>query len=668
MKHKKTLISLIAASLILGTAAILLAGVKEKETMPVEASRDNLTNGLFYRLKEGDTVSDGDEILIISNNGYAPTDFWGNPAYLSAERTGITLAKDMENTTEFALVAASPATLFTVEKQYGADTYNLRGNMLVAGQSFENDLYLGINIGDTRHSCMAGFNRIGYFYGYNSNYIGVDRLGACLESRSDNVTGFYEDQANTQWTFQYDEKAKGITVRSGLASGDDIDALRRHDLKYTPDYQDRFCRASRSPESESTAVVYKQIKNPKSYSITVTNYPKLNYNHGDKIDLSGLQITFSLEGAEDSYNFGSFSYNSNKSLFTVPEYATGSTDSETLPINFAGFSFSITINVSRQAKAAQIVEPKNDYRGRYMLVHQNEGRYYALDAGKIGTNNPPVTELEIYHDDPNWLVPKGDVNLQRDPHLHFEARIDAETGNYVFYNSWNVKYLDISIALFDDYKDYGYSEINFLTVDGRPRIVTGDNLGQPTNNYLCFNTNTGEYDIAFPPNDEGCIPVYLYRYDSIDEDITGPDGLNQYVAYFLKTTSTCDSTGQTMYISQSIWEDLRTRFNSLTVEAQRILVNTTYVHNQEQPGTVEEAMDRYDYIFNKYWQSYNYIDDFISRNLAGTMQNNFNRNHFSIITNDIFSGDTVVFIIIVTFSLSSLCFLIYLANRKKRKQ
>ena len=336
MKHKKAFISVIAASLILGSATAILLS-KEKEVIPAEASIDNLTSGLFYRLKEGDTVSDGDEILIISNNGYAPTDFWGNPAYLSAERTGITLAKDTGNTTEFALVAASPATLFTVEKQYGAETYNLKGNMLVTGQSFDSKIYLGINQGDAYHSysCMEGFNRIGYFYGGQQ----VDRLGACLTTRTDKITGFYADQANTQWTFQYDEAAKGITIRSALASGSDIDALRRHDLKYTPDYQDRFCRMSSSPESESTAVVYKQIKNPSSYSINVTNYPKLNYNHGDKIDLSGLEITFSVEGEEDNYNFGAFTYNSNKSLFTFPEYATGSTDTETLLINFAGFFF-----------------------------------------------------------------------------------------------------------------------------------------------------------------------------------------------------------------------------------------------------------------------------------------------------------------------------------------
>ena len=303
-----------------------------------------------------------------------------------------------------------------------------------------------------------------------------------------------------------------------------------------------------------------------------------------------------------------------------------------------------------------------------MLVYQDDDEYYALDVDKIGSNNPPVTELEIYHSNPNWLVPKGDANLKRDPYLHFEVRIDTETGNYVFYNSWNSKYLDISITLFDDYKDYGYTEFNFKTVDGKPRIVTGDNLGHPTDNYLCFNTKTGNYGIAFPSNDEGCVPVYLYRYDSIDEDIIGPDGLNQYVSYFLSATSTCDATGQTMYITESIWTDLRTRFNSLTVEAQRILVSTTYIHNQEQPGTVEDAMDRYDYIFNKYRGSYSYIDDFISRYLAGTMQNNTINN--ALVLPTIMNGEfnTNLLVIIIPIScLSVLCFSFYFIKKKKRK-
>ena len=658
---------MILAFFLFGSAATLLAKNSRKEIICTQASSDNLTNGLFYRLKEGDAVADGDEIMIISNNGYAPSDFWGNPAYLSAERTGITLAKDTGNTTEFALVAASPATLFTAEKQLNTNKYNLKGNMLVTGQSFDNDLYLGINVGDTRHSSMAGFNRIGYFFGYNSNYIGADRLGACLESREDDVNGFYADQCNTLWTFQYDESAKGITVRSALAgNSDDINALRRHDLKYTPDYQDRFCRASRSPESESTAVVYKQIKNSNAYSIVVTNSPKLNYHQGDKIDLSGLEITFSVEDAETNYSFGSFSYNANKSLFTFPEYATGSTDSETLPIKFAGFSFSLTINVSRQAKAAQVVQPRNDYRGRYMLVYQNGGRYYALDAGKIGSTNPPAVELEIYHDDPNWLVPKGDANLQRDPYLRFEVRSDTENGNYVLYNVWLQKYLDISITLFDDYKNIGYNDINFKTVNGRPRIVTCDkNLAQPTDNYLCFNTGTGDYGIAFPSQDEGCVPVHLYRYDSMDEDINHPtEGLNQYVNYFLSATNTCDATGQTMYITESIWSDLRTRFNALTVEAQRILVSTTYVHNQEQPGTIEDAMERYDYIFSKYKESYDYIDDFILRALAGTMQNNPNKNELSPAINNEFYVDPVAIMVII-FGFSAPCIALYVVKRKR---
>ena len=96
--------------------------------------------------------------------------------------------------------------------------------------------------------------------------------------------------------------------------------------------------------------------------------------------------------------------------------------------------------------------------------------------------------------------------------------------------------------------------------------------------------------------------------------------MNTFFTNFLNATDVCDPTGQVNSITKPLWTALEEEFTALSAEAQGLLAKVTYTHGEEQARSVEDAMDRYDYIIAKvrtFADTGEVIVDFIHRILAG---------------------------------------------------
>ena len=122
----------------------------------------------------------------------------------------------------------------------------------------------------------------------------------------------------------------------------------------------------------------------------------------------------------------------------------------------------------------------------------------------------------------------------------------------------------------------------------------------------------------------------------------------------------CDATGEVNYVTEGIWNAQKIAFNALSVEAQGILCNTEYVHNQEVPGSINDAMNRYDYIVQK--NKGPEYEDFIHRYIAGTMPENFQSAQM------IFGKDYNPSLLVVIVAVSSISLGGSFLFVKKRKQ
>ena len=658
MKRKGLLLGFITIFSL--TIAVFAASNSSKKVQVAEASANETVSGLFYRVEKPSDISVGDDILLISTGGYAPDDFYGNPAYLHASNTGIKLSADGT----LATLSDSPAALFKVESGYGGENYALKSSFWIGG-IVKTNLYLGI----------VNKDLYGGPFGYATYFFGQwDRTGVSEEKTNDSDIqydkGLNANKSNTQWTFAQYDTGK-VTIRH-VHSND-----HGGDLKYTTDYAQRFCRNPRGGSYVQDAFVYKRIPNdPAGYTVTVTNAPtKTSYNHGEKINLSGLQVK--LVADEERL----YTYIGNEKLFSFPEYAYGD-GSTSILVDFVGKVFSVNITVTRENASAILAGERHDYRGTYMIaVLINESSGYALNAKMAkDQGGSSKTLISPVNGKPGrWAV---DYSIsEEDPNVRFELARNEEAfeagRNYYSlrnYDSTEDKYSYLCLSdVFGvlDAEDADYTPLEVIYDNYGLRIRNKNNSG---GDYLVYDsaTNGGIFKFINTSTTGGSIyPVYLYKFDTLDS-LTP---VQNYVKKFLSDTAVCDMSGQNATITKSIWQGLEKAFNNLSVDSQAILANEEYTHNAEIPGSIGDMVDRYDFIVHKYLHPVDdneyVISDFIRRVIAGTSQNNVSYNERnqgqSIVQNDLFNNNATLIVITISgFTIVSIM-VGYIFIKKKRR-
>ena len=641
MKRKGLLLSLATLGVSFTAVAFILNMNNSSSPLKVEASSRERTAGLFYKVEDVSDIHIGDKIIFVSYGGYVLDESWGNPAYLHGTRDGIIRTSSHS----LAFLESCSGTLFTVEEGMLENTYSFRGSMSIGG-IYKEDIYLAQNRKD--YFGDDTFGDIGSFF--------EDGFG--IEDHKSNDNSLNKGSSNTNWLLIPLEN-DGVT----------IEHIKGGRMSFSPNLSDAFIR---NPSmfghypyiTRQTTYIYKQISQSETTSYTLSfleNMDKTDYIHGEEINLEGLKINLRIvENSHETFN-ENFEFKYNKSMFTYPKFAYGNGPT-TISCTFAGQAFTRDIYVSRENESAgKVTESLHDYRGTFMLVVANGTDSIGL-SGKVpsvGTNLEGVFLSSPYGKDDRRIASDSD----NDSYIRFEIDRDNDGGfNYVLKCKGNNKYLQYGTYLtYSDTADTTWERFNFEYDGNGVRIKSDDE-------YLYYD---GHGYFQFGAANEG-MPVYLWKYGTTDEEFSG---LNTFVNHFLSSTDVCDPTGVTNRITKSTWTTLQAEFESLSVEAQGVLANLTYEKGASKPRTIEDMVERYDYIVAKYLyygdapeESAEYvIEDFIHRLLGGVnpYSGDFSSNNrFNLFSND--NSTAIIIICVASVTLISLAGL-FIYKKKKQK-
>lgn len=625
MKKRHLLITLLSTSLLLGAVAVIAFNSNNK-TKGANASSLSPTTGTFQRIKNYESLcgSLGSKVIIVSDDGQAMDDVWGNPGFVHGGGEGVAFSNGIDTVT----LTNSKATVFTLEA--GTETITVGGNevqsfafkadtMCISGQR-KNNIYFAHN--EKEYYGDSTFENIGYFKDHD----------IAVETSKKTESSWFVDYTLDD---EYGETVIHTHIRNAKSvKAGDFDS----EVLFTYRYAPRFC------SNEGTNINIYKLDDPTLYSVIVTNEPtNTDYTYGDPIDLTGLSICIRNSSGSTFVDYSE----STASSFTYAPTAYGNGD-VLFPISYNGMQFNITIHVSRPSLSATKVGELADYRGSYMLVEDSYGGY--------GLNYDKSLNYNLTYDYGNGIYNARNSDVYEDVRF----TITKENGGYCLKNK-NGQYLDLN-----DFS-LGSSPVNIFieqTSDGVKVKSSSDSSAK----YLCC--RMGEYQYEFATATQAVIeandylPVSLYRYPLSSGE---QSALDAYVSNFIGTAE-CDETGATFTITESIWEDLADDFDDLSGTLQAELVNTTYTEGEQLSTDIQFAMSRYDYIYSKYHDSqiYDYITDFIGRNTAGTMQNLYRGSIVSPLYN-LTNNNIVPIIIVVVVVISISSFGAFLLIKRKRQ-
>lgn len=572
---------------LLGTlalsASITFALNNKQEYKEASATIKNLTSGTFARVTDASQIFQGGNYIFVADNGYALSDVWGNPGYVYGQPDGVSFSDK-----GLVTLSNSPASIFGVEVVDGKFAFHT--TMEATGQTISK-AYLAHN--DT--SWKDGFTAIGYFYG--------DRTGITTKRDFKNED---QNENSAYWSFRYDEEHGNYITNLGYGG----------DLGFTSYYAPHFCRGG-----EHRVEIYRECSTLDG-SISVSEDPEITeYSNGDEINLSGLVITFG-----SSYHNATYSYNKYPHLFSCEKYASGSGE-RYLPITFMNtfVTNEVEITVNRaEYYASQVTSPLADYRGQYMLVSDDVGRVLG------GTDINSIINVEP--------GPNGKYKVDHGVENEVKFVIEKTNGNFYLKNSLG-KYLSFSGGI--NYTDSKSFPVILVYDQGGVRIKGSDQEG------LYLNLNLDDYTYKFclgGKNTANQEPVFLYKYDYTN---TVVDQLDDFANGFISATMVCDALGLTNNIINDIWSAQASAFAGLDPFAQAELINKSYTHGSTDGDVVAQAVERYDYIINKYTTST--FSDFIGRIANGTIQHLNSEIAINTIYNNNVDTTNVIIICVVSF-------------------
>ena len=608
MKLKGLLLSFAAIAVSITSATLVFKSINSSSRpIEVDASSRELTSGLFYKVESTSDIKVGDHIIFVSSSGYVLDDAWGNPAYLHGTHNGIEITADKS----LAFLQSCSATVFTVEEGMIDNSFSFKGSMSIGG-IYKEDVYLAQT--SKEYFGTDTFGDAAYFF---EKEFGLD------VSKNNGSPHYSNSESNTNWYLREVDNDTGISIENVYEYNG-----QRGKLTYSPDFRNGMFL--RTPSmwghypyiTRQETYIYKLLdqRETTSYSISVlTHMSKTEYKHGEEIDLTGLKLNLRIvvQGA-DTFN-QDYNFKDNEKLFTYQKYAYGNGPA-TLNITFVGYAFNESIYVNREeASAGKQTEALHDYRGTFMLVVGNNGNSLALKA-----NTVVIDQAHDLSGVESALLTSPDGKPERrvaadandDPYLRFEIDRDHYSGfNYVLKCSSNNLYLSYGTYATLSDTETAFERFSIESTQNGIRIKSTGN-----NQYLYYDEDHDYFQFG---SVNAGLPVYLWKYGTTDEEFAG---LNTFVNDFLTATDVCDPDGQVNRITKSAWDALRDEFNALSLEAQGILANITYTHGEEQSRSIEDMVDRYDYITAKYLYSgdydplnpYDYVlEDFIHRIFAG---------------------------------------------------
>ena len=603
------------SSVIASLALCAITALNNKKVESAEASSLKTSTGTFVRVDNYGEIDVGMNVVFVSEDGYALDDVWGNPAFVHGTRQGVTVA----NNGRLVALNNSTATIFHVEKGtvtrtvegVSQDSFAFRADEMSISGEKKTNVYFAHNE-EEDYSGRHDYDYVGWF---------KDR-DIAVQQRLIKESSWYLDFETVE---EWDELVRVTHIRNAK----NYEGNPNTELTFTHNYSDRFVS-----DAGGRVFIYRQFSESE-YNIQVMENPtKSAYYAGENINLTGLEIILS----SPAHDHVEISYNDNPSDFSFPETAYGSGNVE-LECYCQGFKFVVPITVTNPQYSAYKTGEMADYRGKYMIVAFDGN--VALDSTDISSN------LKVTYDNERYRFYTGSESFYED--LQFE--VTKDNSGYHIRNSSNY-YLDLdSLSLTNSSTPTVYLE---YSSDGvRIKNSSGKYLCYPVYGSKTFCLDDLEYG-----ND-----VFLYKCPLTDDE---ESARSTFISSLLEGTDVCDAAGSQFNISSATWSGLKASFNALSNAIQASLVNLTYDSSDITPRTIEAAISRYDYIYQKYHavQEYSYIEDFIGRASAGTMHEYLSSANIVIVNSLSNNMSAIIITVVALTSISSIGVLLVVKKRR----
>ena len=372
--------------------------------------------------------------------------------------------------------------------------------------------------------------------------------------------------------------------------------------------------------------------------IEVSSMPnKTSYTLGERLNLTGIVVqSVDSEGNKaDVTSSCEFNPNDGSILNEVGNV--------TITVSYQGLVTSFSVTVSEESGGGddpnppvgeatfnKVTSSKNDWTGTYLIV--NEEKKVALDGSsiEISGKDAPATAVTISD---NQIAYTEDVAKAA-----FEVT-SVDTNSYYFKSTTN---LYIGRNTNDNGIDISSSGLNNeIEISNNVTYVYGEsgcNLEyNPSENYFRYykSTSGNSGDIAL--------------YELIEPTVSPVEEANNFASTFL-SASLCND-GNTAP-SVTLWNELAEQFNALSNEAKNIF-KTAQVTDGD---TIAQAVERYDYIINKYG-----VDTY-----SNFMGRNVDLSNVPSIDNFIHENYLIIVGVILTLAILTI-FSSYFISRRSRK-
>lgn len=642
---------------LLITAALALTGVNvwalasnnnNDEIKEAEAARDDVVSSqdYYYIVDDLTKLYDGDTV-IIKRKGANDTicDIGGNPGYMYTTSENVHSNHD-DTVTWLNDVYCTTLTVEVIQEN--AQTYYaFKGTFWPNARTPKND-----------------YKKTGYIAydptGRNGDYPGYPAFGG---------VGYFRDAFGVRpLSHINDAKTRNeclFTLTYNAETGMDIRNVAHNDLRIAFG-QDRWAGYF-TWNAWGDVNLYKKVTYT-SIGVVDTENVKTNYKQAEELNLSGLEFDVNGKDSHDNIITYTASYNlDDKAFFQHSKYVIGSSGSNIQYISYMNrqcLALNVTIT-SAEPKFYKVTRDLKDYRGIYVLGMPNafaepEDEYNG-EALYFKTASDPEYQTAMNYS----VVIDGDSislygNNTKAPDSYFELvyENDAYRLKHTFNND-AVKYVGCP----SDAKGGINEGIAFYSsaVNETALVVFFDE----DNDCAYLRMETAAWYLT--DNCEftsGGTKLMLYKQQLSNDDL---DQVDSFRRDFIEITAVCDPAGGEGYsfgITESQWNSLISSYSAYSLSVKGYLGSVVYTHNEETDGSIEDIIDRYDYIYTKYHSSYVWMTDFLGR--TGIMQDLQSQSTSipSIISNSV---DNTMIIVIISISLVSISALAVVMVLKKKK-
>ena len=589
---KSGLIILLSSVLAIGVTSFAVS--LNKNNVEVEATPNNEMQ-LFVQVRDESDLTDGDEVIITSNDR-TMLGVGANPVYLAA--TGI---DGFNNDYSKYYLSNTDAIKMLVEWHEGG-TYSFKS---LKTPTEEKDRSLKTSGKYLSYAVQID----GYRYtedGCQRGTYGDLIFRSALDEYSKMIVDF--DDKGFAYISRENEANRYGVVDNPIS------------VKYRNIYNPSGFGLFGYYDGGSNIRIYRKVDLSQGVDIVVTkNGDKTSFLPNEAVDLTGLEInvTFNDKQALSSYTC---TYENEPNLFKA---LTADYDTQQARFEWCGFpsyyQANVSVPIENEHYYTRVTDfgPKDD-RGTYLLGFNNlEGEIgsfvnhtYVLNLSSIpvGVNNAEAATLVSLGNNRDHICDKNNLNQYITDITNNLFEIVYEGDGY--YVKTSDKYLCV--------KDTGYTyKLLYLGnkteatpvrigLNGYLETVLNDTFSVAVNDNNRVYVNTSDYEGSD-------VKMTLYKLD-IPEEL--PLTVTNFMDSFYEKTVNFDPSSNTPNINTDDWNNLSAAFNNFDVDYQGYLASVTYKHNAETNPSLKDMMDRYDYIVRKYS-----FDDFMARGAAGTLEN-----------------------------------------------